>query len=74
MTHPTNRSKELHEQQRQADKAHHEDRIRWLAAEAPRFACGTPVPKHLVAEMLAKSREALRYITEHGMSTNHAQA
>jgi hypothetical protein len=41
MTHPTNRSKELHEQQRQADKARHEDRIGWLAAKAPRLASGT---------------------------------
>ena len=62
----------LNEQQRQADKAHHEGRIAWLTADAPRWACGTPVAKHMAAEMLLKSREALRYVSEHGMSTNSA--
>jgi len=62
----------LHEQQRQADKAHHENRIAWLSKNRPRFACGTPLPKHFAAELLNKSREALRLIVEHGMSTNSA--
>ena len=62
----------LHEQQRRADKVHHEDRIVWMTADAPRCACGTPVAKHMAAEMLLKSRDALRYVNEHGMSTNSA--
>lgn len=63
----------LHEQQRQADKAHHESRIAWLTTEAPCYADGVRVPKYLAENMLTKSREALRYIVEHGMSTNSAQ-
>jgi hypothetical protein len=31
------------------------------------------VPKHEAAEMLNKSREAMRYIVDHGMSTNSAR-
>ena len=62
----------LHEQQRQADKAHHEGRIAWLTADDPRYADGVRVPKYLAENMLTKSREALRYIVEHGMSTNSA--
>lgn len=62
-----------HEQQRQADRAHHEGRIAWLTANAPCYADGERVPKHFAAEMLIKSREALCYIVDHGMSTNHAQ-
>lgn len=68
----SNEARELHEQQRRADRAHHEGRIVWLTAEAPRLACGTPVAKHEATEMLQKSREALRYVNEHGMSTNSA--
>ncbi len=62
-----------HEQQRQADKAHHEGRIAWLSTERPLWACGTPVPKHEALEMLGKSREALGYIVNHGMTTNSAE-
>jgi len=65
-------SHEHQERQRQADKAHHEDRIAWLSAEHPVWACGTPIPRYLVNQMLAKSREALRLIVDHGMSTNSA--
>jgi len=61
-----------HEQQRQADKEHHEGRIAWLGAKNPLWACGTPVSKHEALEMLDKSREALRLINDHGMPTNHA--
>lgn len=61
-----------HEQQRQADKAHHEGRVAWLSTERPIWACGTPVSKHEVLEMLSKSREALNYIVNHGMTTNSA--
>lgn len=63
----------LHEQQRLADKEHHEGRIAWLTADAPRYADGVRVPKYLAENMLTKSREALRYIVDHGMSTNSAQ-
>ena len=62
----------LHEQQRQADKTHHEGRIAWLTEGSPRWGCGAPVSKHMAAEMLAKSREALSYIDDHGMITNSA--
>ena len=62
----------LNECQRNADKEHHEGRIAWLSGEAPRWACGARVLKHEAAEMLVKSREALRYIVDHGMSTNSA--
>ena len=61
------------DKQRQADKAHHEGRIAWLETGFARWSCGTPVAKHEAEEMLLKSREALRYINEHGMSTNSAQ-
>ena len=60
-----------HEQQRKKDKKHHEDRISWLTADKPCWACGTPVPKHEAIEMLNKSREALHLI-DHGMTTNSA--
>jgi len=61
-----------HEQQRQADKEHHEGRIAWLSAKNPLWACGTPVSKGEALWMLSASREALRLINYHGMTTNHA--
>lgn len=61
-----------HELQRQADQEHHAARIEWLTTPEPRWACGTPIGKHEAVEMLQKSHEALRYINEHGMSTNSA--
>jgi len=65
-------SKEFNEKQRQADKKHHEDRIKWLTGEKPRWGCGTPVSKHEVLQMLNASRSCLVLINEHGMSTNSA--
>ena len=62
----------LHERQRRADKAHHESRIAWLSEDRPVWACGTPVAKHIAAEMTMKSREALRCINEFGMASNSA--
>ena len=61
-----------HEQQRLADKEHHESRIAWLSAKNPCFACGTPLSRYEALEMLDKSQEALRLINDHGMTTNHA--
>ncbi len=60
------------QEQLQADRAHHEGRIAWLTACVPRWACGTPVAKHIASEMLLRSRHALLYLYEHGMSTNSA--
>lgn len=64
---------EFNGHQRASDKLHHEGRIAWLSAESPRWACGALVPKHEAANMLMKSRDALRLIVEHGMTTNSAQ-
>jgi len=66
------RAKARNERQRLADKAHHEERIAWLSAPSPRYACGGPVPPSFAATLLRQSHEALRMINEHGVSMNSA--
>lgn len=38
-----NNAKKIADEQRAADKAHHEKRVRWLSQDRPVWACGTPV-------------------------------
>lgn len=61
-----------HERQRQADRLHHEGRIAWLTADAPRWACGTPVAKHDADAMIKASRQALHQINDLGIYINSA--
>lgn len=63
----------LNARQREADRAHHLNRLEWLEAPTPRYACGQAVAPSDVAQMIKASREALELIEKHGMSTNHAR-
>lgn len=62
----------LHEAQRHLDRCHHEERLAWLSQDAPTWADGSPVSASDKLQMSTASRECLRLINDHGMSTNSA--
>lgn len=50
---------ELANQKRLLGRLHHMQRIEWLSEENPVFACGTPVSKSDVFNLLQASKQAL---------------
>lgn len=62
-------AKEMYDNQRAADKAHHESRVAWLTADAPKWACGTPVSHYDRRVLLEQST---RHLTT-GEGFNHAK-
>ena len=66
-----NEAEKLSYNQRMANKAHHELRIKWLSGEQrPTWADGTLVARHEVEQMLLASKEALELISR-GYTPNH---
>lgn len=61
-------AKQMADEQRAADKAHHEARVAWLTSDAPKWACGTPVDESDRLSLLRQSRHYL----ETGEGFNHA--
>ncbi|MBU2741854.1 hypothetical protein HAQ01_05065 [Acidithiobacillus thiooxidans] len=61
-------AKEMYDNQRDADKAHHEARVIWLTADAPKWACGTPVSNDDRRVLL---KQSTCYLTT-GEGFNHA--
>lgn len=47
------------EQQKAADRAHHQERVEWLEGDSPTWSDGTPVSKHDQKSMLDSSRQCL---------------
>lgn len=52
-------SLELAHKQKAADRKHHEERVAWLSEENPKYACGAPVEKCDVNNMLNESQLCL---------------
>ena len=42
-----------------ADLKNHQERLVWLSAERPTYACGMPVDSHMKHALLAQSRDFL---------------
>lgn len=52
------------QRQREAEfLANHKERIAWLEQDAPKWACGAPVPPSEQFKLLAQSREAIAKAT-----------
>jgi hypothetical protein len=52
---------ELIQQAREAaDLTNHQERLEWLSAERPTWACGTPVDSHMKHALLAQSLDFVR--------------
>lgn len=60
----------LQERQRHYDELHHLMRVEWLRGEGPTYTDGVLIPKHEAKTFLNGSKECLRLIQQHGMSTN----
>lgn len=55
-----NASKKMADDQRAADRAHHQERVAWLeSSDEPTWSDGVPVSKYLRHEMLRLSRNYL---------------
>ncbi|WP_447869900.1 hypothetical protein [Serratia fonticola] len=63
-------AKALHARQRRYDKLHHEMRLKWLREKPCMWAHGYPMAEYERLTMLRGSKECLRLINDHGMSTN----
>lgn len=55
-----NSSKQLHQEQVARDIAHHQNRVKWLEGDSPKWACGTSVSKGERFRMLEASKLILQ--------------
>ena len=54
----------IFKKQLEKDLVHHQDRLKWLKAENPKWACGTPVTKSDRYRLIHQSEQAISDPTE----------
>lgn len=61
-------ARQMADAQREADKAHHAKRVRWLESAKPSWACGAPVSASDKHSLLQQSQA---YLSDPAGSFNH---